>query len=130
MKSLLIIAHGSRREASNEEIRALTDKLRQHPANDADHTSCAFLELAAPGIPEGIQQSIDQGATTVVVYPYFLSQGRHVAEDIPHEVKEKQLQHPDINIVIADYFGSSERVVELLAQESGASLTAQLTARE
>lgn len=123
MKSLLIVAHGSRRDASNEEIRTLTEKLRQHPANDADHTSCAFLELADPGIPDGIQQCIDKGANTVVVYPYFLSQGRHVAEDIPNEVKEKQLEYPDVKIVIAKYFGSSERVIELLAQESGASLT-------
>ena len=123
MKSLLIIAHGSRREASNDEIRTLTDKLRNHPANDADHTACAFLELAEPDIPGGIQHCIDQGATSVVVYPYFLSQGRHVAEDIPKEVKEKQLQYPNVDIVIADYFGSSERVIELLAMESAASMS-------
>ena len=58
-----------------------------------------------------------------MVYPYFLSQGRHVAEDIPTEVKEKQLEHPNVDIVIADYFGSSERVIELLAMESAASMS-------
>ncbi len=122
MKSLLLIAHGSRREASNEEIRQLTGKLQRHPSNDADDTSCAFLELAEPSIPDGIQQCIDRGARTVVVYPYFLSQGRHVAEDIPQEVAQKKLQHPDVEIIIANYFGSSDQVVELLAQKTSETL--------
>ncbi|OED36337.1 hypothetical protein AB833_27310 [Chromatiales bacterium (ex Bugula neritina AB1)] len=122
MKSLLLIAHGSRREASNEEIRELTIKLRQHPSNNADNTSCAFLELAEPSIPEGIQSCIDNGAKTIVVYPYFLSKGRHVTEDIPAEVARKKLEYPEIDIFIAGYFGAADEVVDLLAQQTSHAL--------
>ena len=39
------------------------------------------------------------------MFPYFLSAGRHVAEDIPAEVRIKQVQYPDIDIHVADYLG-------------------------
>ena len=56
-------------------------------------------------IPDGIEYCIQQGAREVVVFPYFLSAGRHVAEDIPAEVRVKQEQYPEIAIHVADYLG-------------------------
>jgi sirohydrochlorin ferrochelatase len=50
----------------------------------------------------------------VVVLPYFLSAGRHVAADIPAEVKIKQDQHPHINISIAPYLGSAPAIDNVL----------------
>jgi sirohydrochlorin ferrochelatase len=106
MKSLVLVAHGSRRAASNDEVRKLADTLRTRAGNEYDYISAAFLELAEPSIPEGIEQAIQAGATEVVVVPYFLSAGRHVAEDIPAEVAPKQAQYPELDIRIADYLGS------------------------
>ena len=122
MNALLLVAHGSRREESNQEIRELTARLAGHDHNTADHTAFAFLELAEPSIPNGIQQCIDHGATRVVVFPYFLSKGRHVAEDIPALVQPKVDEHPDIEIVVADYLGAREAVVETVAREAAAAI--------
>lgn len=116
--SLLVVAHGSRRTASNDEIRQLADNLRQHTVDHYHSVRCAFLELAEPSIPDGIQQCIDDGATTVIVVPYFLSAGRHVAEDIPREVATKQHEHPAISITIAPYIGA---MPELLSVVLGAA---------
>ena len=74
------------------------------------------LEIAEPSIPDGIQQCIERGAREVVVLPYFLSAGRHVAEDIPREVQTKQLEHPEITVRIAPYLGAAEHVPELLLE--------------
>ncbi len=115
MKSILLVAHGSRRGASNDEVRELAAELGKLRPDD-ELVECAFLELAEPSIPDGIQHCIDQGATTVTVLPYFLSAGRHVAEDIPHEVAIKQEQHPDIDIHISDYLGSSVTVQHALTE--------------
>ena len=104
-KALLLVAHGSRRAASNDEIRALARRLASNQDNAFDRVEPAFLELAEPSIPDGIEVCIQQGATEVLVFPYFLSAGRHVAEDIPAEVRIKQDQHPEISIRIADYLG-------------------------
>ncbi len=114
MKALLIVAHGSRREASNEEVRALTWDLAKAAGDAFDHVDCAFLELADPSIPDGIQHCIDAGADQVVVVPYFLSAGRHVTEDIPAQVALKQAEHPDVDIRIAAYIGSAPGIADLL----------------
>ena len=114
MKALLLVAHGSRRSASNDEIRELTKLLREKAGNNFDIVSCAFLELAEPSIPDGIEACIQKGATEVKVLPYFLSAGRHVAADIPAEVKIKQDEHPAINIRITPYLGEASAVIDIL----------------
>lgn len=119
MKSLLLVAHGSRREASNEEIRDLARRVAERAMGRYGHVACAFLEIAEPSIPGGIQACIDAGADEVVVVPYFLSAGRHVAEDIPGEVGVKQAEHPDVCIRIAPYLGLSDEIPELLLHAAG-----------
>jgi sirohydrochlorin ferrochelatase len=114
VKNLILVAHGSRREASNEEIRQLTAALAEKAGSEFDRVSCAFLELAEPTIPDGIEQAVEAGAQEVVVLPYFLSAGRHVAEDIPELVKMKCGQHPHVEIRVAPYLGASGGVADLL----------------
>lgn len=113
-ESLLLIAHGSRREASNDEVRALTARLRAAAADRFEAVDCAFLELAEPSIPDGIQRLIDGGAQAVTVLPYFLAAGRHVIHDVPALVEEKRAEHPEVDIRIAPYLGTSEEIPRLL----------------
>ena len=115
MKHLLLVAHGSRREASNDEVRRLTAKLRDKVGARFKGTECAFLELAEPSIPDALQRCIDHGAEEIVVLPYFLSAGRHVARDIPAEVEAKQKEHPQVRISIKPYFGAADGITDLLA---------------
>lgn len=117
MKSLLVVAHGSRRAESNDEVRGLVNSLK-NMQHDFVEIKAAFLELAEPSIPDGIRQLIRNGAKQVVVMPYFLSAGRHVAEDIPNDVKIVQLEHPDIAIKISPYLGQSEELKKILLKQS------------
>jgi sirohydrochlorin ferrochelatase len=118
MQALLIVAHGSRRTESNEEIRALAVSVAQQTGATYDFVGSAFLELAEPSIPDGIQQCIDQGATVVTVMPFFLSAGRHVVTDVPELVREKQREHPHVKIRIAPYLGVSRLMPGLIAQSA------------
>ncbi len=113
-KALLLIAHGSRREASNDEIRSLTARVSKADRKRFDTIGCAFLELAEPSIPDGIEAMIQNGAAHVTILPYFLAAGRHVIEDIPGQVETKRHEHPDVTIEIAPYFGTAEVIPELL----------------
>ncbi|OYZ55778.1 MAG: hypothetical protein B7Y21_13875 [Hydrogenophilales bacterium 16-61-112] len=88
MSSLLIIAHGSRRGASNDEVRQLADQVRAQPHHAYDHIGAAFLELAEPSIQEGLAALVAQGATDIIAFPYFLAAGTHVAQDIPEAIAE------------------------------------------
>ncbi len=113
MKCLIIVAHGSRKAESNDEVRQLAKRL-QSESNTFTVVSCAFLELAEPSIPDGIQQCIDLGATDILVMPYFLSAGRHVSQDVPSLVHQKRLEHPEIAIRMANYLGAADGLLNLI----------------
>jgi len=117
MKALLLIAHGSRRRASNDEIERLAERLRRKAGDRFHCVRHAFLELAEPSIADGIQQCIDAGADEVYALPYFLAEGNHVAEDIPAEISRKQKERPAVKIHLCGYLGQAdEPVADLLLQ--------------
>ena len=114
MKSLLVVAHGSRRAESNEEVRTLTLELAGRSGEAFMQVECAFLELAEPSIPDGLRAAIAAGATDIIVLPYFLSAGRHVITDIPAEVEKVRAESPAVTITITPYLGSAPALGELL----------------
>ncbi len=113
MTHLLLVAHGSRLQASNDEIKLMAKKSNE-ATKQFKEVTCAFLELCEPSIPDGIRQCILNGAKEVVVLPYFLSAGRHVSIDIPKEVAIVQKEHPEVNIKISPYIGASKEFINLL----------------
>jgi len=118
MKALLLIAHGSRREASNIEVIGIADKLAELSKNDFDLVKACFLELAEPGIARAVEACAKQGARDITVLPYFLSAGRHVAEDVPQELANAVEQHPGVSISICPHIGAIDAMPKLLYDTS------------
>jgi len=121
MKALLVVAHGSRRQASNDEIRQVTEKIAQKAGDSFGDVRCAFLELAEPSIPDGIGECVNAGADEVIVLPYFLSAGRHVAEDIPAEIDKKKAELPDVKIRNITYVGALNGMIDLMLEATRCS---------
>lgn len=113
-KSLVIVAHGSRRTESNEELMLIAKKLIALTAADFSDVTYGFLELAEPSIPDAIIQCINSGAESVTILPYFLSAGRHVTVDIPNEVLKVQKQYPQSSLIITPYLGAAESLLEVI----------------
>lgn len=119
MKTLLLVAHGSRKASSNAAIAALTEKLRQRlAATDFSAINHAFLELTDPSIPQGIASLIDRGAKQVVVMPYFLAPGTHVVDDVPELVDKARSQYPEIQFTVMPYLGETEGIIDLILQSA------------
>ena len=114
MKCLLLVAHGSRRIESNEEIAILAQHLRDRVATNYGYTEYAFLELAEPSIPDAIDQLVEKGATEIIILPYFLSAGRHVHEDVPEIIASKQKQYSNIKLQVSPYLGESKEIIDVL----------------
>lgn len=115
MKTLLLVAHGSRKVSSNAAIESLTEKLRQRlVGTDFSAITHAFLELTAPSIPQGIASLVGLGATQVVVMPYFLAPGTHVVDDVPELINEAQSQYPEVRFTIMPYLGETEGIIDLI----------------
>jgi hypothetical protein len=73
MQFLLIIAHGSRKKVSNNEILQLESSLRTELADHYPIVTSAFLEFAPQSIPNAIKYCVEKGATNIRVLPYFLA---------------------------------------------------------
>ena len=112
--ALLLVSHGSRR-ASNEEVKVLTRNLAARMRLHFSFITYAFLELADPSIPDGIEACVAAGADRIIILPYFLSAGVHVTKDIPAEIEKKKKKYPQLKIDIADYLGQSGELVKVLS---------------
>ena len=121
MKALLLIAHGSRRQQSNDEVVLLAEKLKQNCADQYDIIHAGFLELAETLIPDGIKRCVEDGATSIIVLPYFLNSGRHVIEDIPGDVDATKPLYPQVEIKIAQHLGASELMMDLLISSANST---------
>ncbi|MEO5341936.1 MAG: CbiX/SirB N-terminal domain-containing protein [Gammaproteobacteria bacterium SHHR-1] len=114
MHALIIAAHGSRRQASNQEVHGVAERLARLAGARYPICRAGFLELAEPSIAQAIRQAAAEGATQVSVVPYLLAAGRHVIEDIPAALAEAQAELPDLEIRLSGHIGQSPRLLEVL----------------
>lgn len=120
-RHLIVIAHGSRREASNEEVAQFAHRIGSAMGLNGAYQAvdCAFLELAEPSIPSAMDRAVAAGAVEVDLFPYFLAAGRHVAEDIPRIVGEARGRHPHVAFRLLDHFGAWSDLPAMVAEGLG-----------
>ena len=114
MKALLIVAHGSRRKDSNDEIRRLARQVDGSASAAFDRVAGAFLEIASPRVGTAIADLAEKGVTEIRVLPYFLAAGSHVAVDLPRQVGEAKEAFPDIHFEILPHLGAHPGLRTLL----------------
>ena len=110
--ALLIISHGSRRAASNEEVFALTSRIRELAAGRM--VECAFLEITTPTVQQKIDEMAAAGVTHIQIFPHFLAAGTHVTNDIPREMEEAKLRHQTIRFNLLPHLGSMKDLPGLI----------------
>ncbi len=111
---VILVDHGSRREESNA---LLSDVVRQFAELSGQPiVEPAHMELAEPSIATAFGRCVERGATTVVVYPYFLLPGRHWDEDIPRLAAAAARQHPSVRYLVTAPFGLHPLMAEIIEQ--------------
>ncbi len=129
MKAILLIDHGSRRDAANEMMDCMTN-LVQAMAGPGVVVRYAHMELAEPSIATGVQRCVDAGATELLVFPYMLSPGKHSTGDIPRLVHEAAAPHPMLDVRVTGAFGVHEKLAELILARAGIPVIDPLTGGE
>lgn len=109
---MLLIAHGSRKESANQEIRELANRIQRQIADEHAAVVPAFLEFAQPDIARGIDHCVQMGAKKITVVPYFLASGAHVARDIPNALDNASNLYPEIEFNLTRHFGASSAITE------------------
>eukprot|EP00571_Detonula_confervacea_P015076 CAMPEP_0172309492 /NCGR_PEP_ID=MMETSP1058-20130122/9757_1 /TAXON_ID=83371 /ORGANISM="Detonula confervacea, Strain CCMP 353" /LENGTH=256 /DNA_ID=CAMNT_0013022121 /DNA_START=119 /DNA_END=889 /DNA_ORIENTATION=+ len=88
---ILLIDHGSKRQASNDHIMDVA-KMFENILNQKKTTTivrAAHMEIAPPFIIDSLRDIITvDKVTKIVCVPYFLSPGRHATEDVPELIAE------------------------------------------
>ena len=117
MKALLIVAHGSRKKESNDEVMSLAQELDSSGQSGYDRVLCAFNQFSDPSAESRIEVLAAMGATRITVLPYFIAGGSHVVSDIPELVREASKKYPSIAFHITAHFGAFKGVKDLIVQE-------------
>jgi sirohydrochlorin ferrochelatase len=111
--ALLLIAHGSRQAEANADLHHLAAELR---GRGWAVVEASFLELAEPDIDEGGRRCVAQGATRVVLLPYFLSAGIHVHRDLTAARERLAGRFPAVEFRLAEPLGRHPLLLDVVEE--------------
>jgi len=110
MRAVLLVDHGSRLAEANAVVEQIAERVRARLPDQL--VTVAHMELDAPSVDEALDLLVGQGATDVVVHPYFLAPGSHSSRDIPALVEQAASRHPGLRVRVGRPLGVHEGVVE------------------
>ncbi|MCG6155740.1 sirohydrochlorin chelatase [Rubinisphaera margarita] len=110
--AILLIAHGSRRQQANDDLFRLKEMVQE--SRPGQIVECSFLELAEPTIPQGAEACVAAGADRVLMFPYFLSAGTHVANDLTEFRDEFSQRWPDVEFKVCSHLGLHPLMVQIV----------------
>ena len=125
MTGFIVFAHGSRIESANQAVR---DVARQMALSGRHIVEPAFLELGEPDLAGAAERLLSQGATRIIVIPYFLTLGTHLQRDLPRLVENVSRTHQNIEMQVTSPLDGHPALVEALldrASEAQASTQRQ-----
>ncbi len=111
-EAILLVAHGSRRQEANDDLYRLAEMVQQ--SRPEKIVECSFLDVVEPTIPQGAATCISRGAERVLIFPYFLSAGRHVVDDLNHFRRQFQQKWPQVTFQICPHLGLHPLMVQIV----------------
>lgn len=114
-EAILLVGHGSRREKSNEQVRALAASLESRLGLPVD---AAFLELAEPAIDEAFAE-LEPVVSRVTVVHCSLFAASHVKNDVPLSIERARTEH-DLEIDNGGHLGIHPAILDLLDDRAAA----------
>lgn len=107
-----VFAHGSSVESANEAVRIVAKSISSDKAFPL-HVTC-FLDGGKPDLPVAIEQLLSQGATRILIVPYFLTVGLHLKRDLPDLIRQIQAAHPELPIEVTPPLDGHPALGEIL----------------
>ena len=121
-ESILLLGHGSpKKDANNLDKVAVMLHRMLHPGCADTCVSVAYMEFAAPKIPDAIKHAVDNGAKKITLHPFFLSSGMHVTKDIPEMIDEARKLYPDVRFIYTEPLGIHEKLAHIVLERISAA---------
>ncbi|MDX1488717.1 MAG: CbiX/SirB N-terminal domain-containing protein [Acidiferrobacterales bacterium] len=118
MKTLVLLAHGSRHRATADEVAVLATSIAATTKCDVRH---AFLEINRPTLIDTIAQAVEDGAKRITVLPLFVNTGNHIVRDLPQLIAEARERFPSVRLELLRHIGAHPGytgLVETIAREA------------
>lgn len=112
MKAVLMVAHGSRDQEANDQVRRVIHNLN-HSLDPALLLELCFLELEAPGIDQGIANCVAKGAEEIALIPIMLLQASHSKIHIPNAIDQAKKKYPNIHFSYGRPIGIHPAALEI-----------------
>lgn len=109
---IAVFAHGSSVESANEAVRIVAKRI----ASDSEfplQVTC-FLDGGKPDLPTAVEELLSQGATRVLIVPYFLTTGLHLKRDLPDLIRQIRDVHPTLPIEVTPPLDGHPALGEIL----------------
>lgn len=120
MRALILFSHGSLLCGAERNLFAIAGSLRSEQA--AEIVEVGFLNYTDPLFSVAVDRCVAQGATSIVVLPYFLIAGKFVVEDLASCIATERERHPGVSFTVAPPIGFHERLADaVLASASEAA---------
>jgi sirohydrochlorin ferrochelatase len=108
---LVIFAHGSSIASANA---AVAEVARATAETGGYLVQVGFLDPVHPSLDEAVASLVEQGASRVLVLPYFLTLGLHLQRDLPVIVERIAKQHPGLDIRVTPPLDGHAALVRIL----------------
>lgn len=120
--AILLMGHGSRIAEANDALNQVAAMVKAQTG--ADIVEVAFRELHQPDIQAGIDACVAQGASRILLYPYFLFAGAHVLHDLPEEMTAAEQRHTGLEMVLGTPLGVHPKLAEVVCERLDETLSA------
>jgi len=108
---LVLVDHGSKLQAANDlllDVAALFKRVSGEAIVEPAH-----MEICSPTIEDAFDACVAQGATLILVHPYFLAPGKHSTRDIPRMTAAAAARHPHVRYHVTQPLGLDEKIAQV-----------------
>ena len=116
---LVIFAHGSSIPSANA---AVEEVARATADAGGMLVKTAFLDPVRPTLDDAVEGLVEQGATRILVIPYFLTIGLHLQRDLPVIVERIAHRHPAVEIRVTPPLDGHAALVRILLDRTSEAL--------
>lgn len=110
LDAIILFSHGSVVGGVERNLLDIAERMRAR--GDASIVEVGFLNYTEPSFSVAIERCLEQGATRILIAPYFLVSGKFVVQDLPRAIDTARAQHPALDFVVADVIGFHPALAE------------------
>ncbi|GAQ53414.1 sirohydrochlorin chelatase [Streptomyces acidiscabies] len=110
---VLLVGRGSTDPDANAEVYKAARLLWEGRGYAGVET--AFVSLAAPDVPSGLDRCVKLGARRIVVLPYFLFTGI-LPDRVRHQTEGWAAAHPEVDVFSAEVIGPEPELLDLVME--------------